>query len=97
MKPINFKTYKELQKMSFNQACRWVKALYEAAYNDGAQSSTTVVHTIEPSDCTTVIENNDLYDLLLSVDGVDEKIADAIMAKMEDAGINYDLWDEVNE
>lgn len=73
-KPADFSTYKSVLKMSFNQFNRWVASLYGSGYQDGYDEGGK-----EFGDNPLILDEDSLYDLLLTVPGVGERIANRIV------------------
>lgn len=73
-KVADFRTYKSLRSMSFNQFNRWVRSLYATAYQDGYDDGGK-----EFGDTPLVLDEDSLYELLISVPGVGNKIANKIV------------------
>ena len=103
IKPLDFNTYKRLRKMSFNDLNRWLRSFWETAYQTGVdeavENGVVEVDKQEPTlpeNLTTVISNDDLFDLLVSIKGIGEHRANEILDKMEEFGVDLSLW-EVND
>ena len=99
-KALDFNTYKHLRKMSFNDMNRWIRKFWDTAYQTGIDEAVEngVVEVTEqepkiPENLTTMISNDDLFDLLVSIKGIGEKRANEIMDKMEEFGIDASLWE----
>lgn len=76
-KVADFNTYKHLQKMSFADFNRWVISVYKSGYVDGVDEES------EKYGKNPLILNEDsLYDILITVPGIGEKLADKIIERM---------------
>ena len=89
-KPADFGIYKKLRKMSFNEFNRWITEFYAAAYQDGAEAVVTDSDPLDDPDLVAAIEQERLYEVLLSVPGIGEKLADRILKAILQEGISYD-------
>lgn len=74
MKPVSFATMKKLQRMSLNEFNRWIEVVYKQGAQDG-------IDFVE-KETIAEIQENDLYHILLSVKGIGEKRALAVMKKI---------------
>ncbi|MDD6715744.1 MAG: hypothetical protein PUF49_05140 [Firmicutes bacterium] len=75
-KAVDFKTYKHVLGMSFNEFNRWTLALYKAAWQDGYKDKTD-----EYGENPLVLDEAQLYDLLRTVDGIGDKTANKIVER----------------
>ena len=89
-KPADFGTYKRLRKMSFNEFNRWITEFYAAAYQDGADSVVVESDPPDHPDLVAAMEEERLYEILLSIPGIGVKRADRIMEAILKEGISYD-------
>lgn len=80
-KPIDFATFKKIQKMSLNTFNRWLADLCSTIYDDGATSIL--------DDCQAVLTEDRLMEILLSVKGIGEKRAKEAATKILQEGIGY--------
>ena len=96
-KPADFNTYKSLRRMSFNDFNRWIRVFYESAYNDGVEDAMKRESLIVTDALEVAIEDDDLFDLLMSIKGIGEKKATEIMSKMKEFGVDESLFEEVEE
>lgn len=76
-KVADFKTFKTLKNMSFNDFNRWVISVYQSGYKDGADEEAE-----KYGDNPTVFDEDTLYEFLLTVPGVGEKTASRIVNTM---------------
>lgn len=77
-KVLDFKTYSSLRSMSLNDMNRWVMSVYESAYRDGYA---------EASKGQVVIDEDSLYELLLSISGVGPKTAGKVIRALKERQI----------
>ena len=75
-KPLDFLTYKNLQKMSYNALCRWVISVYTSGYQDGKTAADAGLVRLS---------EDEVRKALRSVPGVGEKRADQIMKALQAA------------
>lgn len=79
-KAVDFSTYKRLQKMSFNDVNRWVTSIYKSGYADGCS---------EFGDNPLVLDEDSLHDLLVSIPGIGNTLADKIVQRfIDETGIH---------
>lgn len=79
-KAVDFSTYKHLQKMSFNDMNRWVTSIYKSGYADGYS---------EFGDNPLVLDEDSLHDLLVSVPGIGNTLANKIVQRfIDETGIH---------
>lgn len=76
-KVADFSTYKHLQKMSFADFNRWVISVYKSGYADGADTESK-----KYGENPLVLDEDSLYDILISVPGVGNKLANKIIDRM---------------
>lgn len=76
-KVADFSTYKHLQKMSFADFNRWVVSVYKSGYADGADTESE-----KYGESPLVLDEDSLYDILVSVPGVGNKLANKIVDRM---------------
>lgn len=76
-KVADFSTYKHLQKMSFADFNRWVISVYQSGYADGADKESE-----KYGDNSLVLDEDSLYDILITVPGIGEKLANKIIDRM---------------
>lgn len=76
-KVADFSTYKHLQKMSFADFNRWVISVYKSGYADGADTESE-----KYGKNPLVLDEDSLYDILVSVPGVGNKLANKIIDRM---------------
>lgn len=72
-KPIDFTTYKKIQKMSLNTFNHWLMDLCSTVYDDGYSYATQ--NAVE-------ITDEKLLDILLSVKGIGENRAEQVLQKI---------------
>ena len=75
MKPVHFRDYKQIQKMTFNQFNRWVEVLYKSGFEDGLNAGQDNV--------IAEISDDELMEILLSVKGIGRKRAEQVIEKIE--------------
>jgi len=76
-KVADFNTYKRLQKMSFADFSRWVISVYKSGYVDGADEESS-----KYGDNPIVLDEDSLYDILITVPGIGEKLANKIVERV---------------
>ena len=76
-KVADFNTYKHLQKMSFADFNRWVISVYKSGYVDGADEESD-----KYGKNPLILNEDSLYDILITVPGIGEKLADKIIERM---------------
>ena len=82
-KVADFSTYRSLRSMSYNQFNRWIQSVYATAYQDGYDEGGK-----EFGDTPLVLDEDSLYELLVSVPGVGNKMANKIVDRF------LERWDE---
>ena len=82
-KVADFSTYKSLRSMSYNQFNRWVQSVYATAYQDGYDEGGK-----EFGNTPLVLDEDSLYELLISVPGIGDKMANKIVDRF------LERWDE---
>ena len=82
-KVADFSTYQSLRSMSYNQFNRWVRSVYTTAYQDGYDDGGK-----EFGDTPLVLDEDSLYELLISVPGIGDKMANKIVDRF------LERWDE---
>lgn len=80
-KVADFNTYKHLQKMSFADFNRWVISVYKSGYVDGADEESN-----KYGENPIVLDEDSLYDILITVPGIGEKLANKIVEKVVGSG-----------
>lgn len=80
-KPIDFTTYKKIQKMSLNTFNHWLMDLCSTVYDDGVDYAI--------SDTVAAITEDRLLEILLSVNGIGKKRANEILEKILQEGLIY--------
>lgn len=78
MKPVTFATMKKLHKLSLNDYNRWVSMVYNSGVQDGIN--------ISEEDVIAEVSEVQLLDIILSVKGVGQKRAAAIVAAILEKG-----------
>lgn len=81
-KPIDFATFKRIQKMSLNVFNQWLISLCSTIYDDGANAII--------SECEAILTEDRLFDILLSVKGVNEIMAEEIIEKILKEGTQWE-------
>ena len=76
-KVADFSTYKHLQKMSFADFNRWVISVYKSGYADGSDEESE-----KYGDHPLILNEDSLYDILITVPGIGEKLADKVIERM---------------
>lgn len=76
-KVADFNTYKHLQKMSFADFNRWVISVYKSGHADGVDEESEK-YGKDPL----ILNEDSLYDILITVPGIGEKLADKIIERM---------------
>lgn len=79
IKPVNFSTYKMLQKLSLNDFNRWVISVYNSGVQDGIN--------ITNNDVIAEVTDETLYELIRSVKGVGENRTQEIIEKILGEGL----------
>lgn len=79
MKPVDFATYKRVQKMTYNDFNRWVISVYNSALQNGIN--------ITQNDIVAELTEDRLYDLIRSVKGIGENRTIEIVNKILAEGI----------
>ena len=82
-KPVDFSTYKMVRNLSFNDFNRWVTEIYKCAYEDGAKDN-----PIE-DECVAALTEDRLMEILLSIRGIGQKRADAVLDSILKEGTSY--------
>lgn len=82
-KVADFNTYRSLRSMSYNQFNRWIQSVYATAYQDGYDEGGK-----EFGYTPLVLDEDSLYELLVSVPGVGNKTANKIVDRF------LERWDE---
>lgn len=81
-KPIDFATFKRIQKMSLNEFNAWIIRFGNTLFQDGMNA---VVN-----ECEAILTEDRLFEIILSVKGVGEKRANEIVDKILEEGTdNY--------
>ena len=80
-KPIDFATYKRIQKMPLNAFNHWITDLCSTIYDDGVDSIL--------GDCEAVLTEERLLEILLSVNGIGKKRAQEAVNKILAEGTGY--------
>lgn len=75
-KPVDFSTYKMVQKLSFNDFNKWVISVYNTGYQDGLNDQE---YDVELSD-------EELLDIILSVKGIGKTRATAVVESVMSYG-----------
>lgn len=88
-KLVDFNNWKQVKKLSLNDFNRWVISIYQSGYKDGQEAEKEKFKELE-SECT-VMMDDDLKDLLLTVPGVGEKRAETIVEKVQNADKSFTL------
>lgn len=83
IKPLDFSTYKKLQKLSFNDTNRWISVLYAQAYDDGKNENQV------SEECVAAMTEERLLEIILSVKGIGQKRAEELLNKILEEGISY--------
>jgi DNA uptake protein ComE-like DNA-binding protein len=84
-KVADFSTYKHLQKMSFADFNRWVISVYKSGYADGADEESK-----KYEDNSLTLNEDSLYDILITVPGIGEKLANKIIERMVEVSENQE-------
>lgn len=79
MKPVDFATYKRVQKMTYNDFNRWIISVYNSALQNGIN--------ITQDDIVAELTEDRLYDLIRSVKGIGENRTIEIVNKILAEGI----------
>lgn len=83
-KPIDFSTYKQIQKMTLNDLNRWVVSVYQSGFEDGLSKNDEGL-LIE-------LDENQLYELIFSIEEIDSdlarRIVDVIIGGNENGGMD---------
>lgn len=79
-KPIDFTTYKKIQKMPLNTFNHWLMDLCSTVYDDGFNYAN--------SECVAVLTDERLMEILLSV-GIDENLTKEVIDKITAEGLTY--------
>lgn len=82
-----FNQYKQCQKMTKNEFTRWVETIADETYKDGYREAMKDVPdgciVLNPEEVVVIDWNDEeFYDMLLSVKGVGKALADKIMDKI---------------
>lgn len=82
-----FNQYKQCQKMTKNEFTRWVETIADETYKDGYREAMKDVPdgciVLNPEEVVIIDWNDEeFYDMLLSVKGVGKALADKIMDKI---------------
>ncbi len=102
MNKIKFSDYKTIKNMSFNNFNRWIADFWKASYEEGLREGESELDNADGDQWLEFIRNtpgseeitsflgtsDELYELLLTVPGVGEKLADRIMERIEGYGKN---------
>jgi hypothetical protein len=82
-KALDFRTYKQFQKLSFNDTNRLLSAFYANAYDDGK-------HFVQ-QECIAALTEDHLLEILLSVKGIGRNRAEQVIAKIIEEGVTYGI------
>lgn len=77
-KPVDFATYKQIQKKSFNDFNRWVISIYNSGLQDGIN--------ITNDDVIAELDEDRLLQILLSVKGIGRNRAEEAVQKILEEG-----------
>lgn len=80
-KPIDFATFKKIQKMSLNGFNLWLRDLCGEVYDDGFDCM--------KSELVAAMTQDKLEEILLSVKGIGKKRASEIIEKIRAEGLSY--------
>lgn len=80
-KPVDFSTYQQLRKMSFNDVNKWVISIYQSGVQDGIN--------ITNDDVIAELDEDQLLEIMLSVKGIGKNRALQVIEKIIDAGMIY--------
>ena len=80
-KCVDFKTYKQFQKLSFNDTNRLFSAIYANAFEDGQIAF--------KQDIEAAITEDRLMEIILSVKGVGKNRAEQIVKLILEEGLKY--------
>lgn len=86
-KVADFKTYKRVQKLSFNDFNRWVVALYGSGYDNGKEEASAELL----DECVSALTEDRLMEILLSVKGIGVNRAKEAVEKVLQEGVTYGL------
>lgn len=78
-KPIDFATYRSVQKMSYNGFNRFAVSMYNSGLQDGIN--------IVRDDVAAELTDDRLYDIIRSVKGIGEKRAREVVDKVLSEGL----------
>ena len=95
-KVLDFATYKRITKYSLNEFNRWVKTLYDNAFNDGlefAKDNMYIEQRITPEDLVSAYTDERLMEILLSVKGIGKNRAQEVVDKIMAEGVDESLWE----
>lgn len=95
-KVLDFATYKRITKYSLNEFNRWVKTLYDNAFNDGlefAKDNMYIEQRIMPEDLVSAYTDERLMEILLSVKGIGKNRAQEVVDKIMAEGVDKSLWE----
>lgn len=100
MNKIKFNDYKNIRNMSFNNFNRWLSDFWKASYEEGLREGESELDDADGDQWIEFIKNtpgsdevidflgtnDELYELLLTVPGIGETLADRIMERIEGYG-----------
>lgn len=78
-KPVDFATYRRVQKLSYNEFNRWVMSIYSSGLQEGIN--------ITEDDVIAELTDDRLYELIRSVKGIGETRALEAVNKILDEGL----------
>ncbi len=84
-KVADFNTYKRLQKMSFADFNRWVISVYKSGHADGVDEESE-----KYGDNPLLLNEDSLYDILITVPGIGEKLANKVIERMVEVSENQE-------
>lgn len=78
-KPLDFRTYQVIRKMSFNDMNRWITSIYSSALQEGINTTN--------DDVVAELTEDRLYEIIKSVKGIGEKRAKEATEKILAEGV----------
>ena len=78
-KPVDFSTYKKIQKMTLNDLNVWVMSIYKSGLNDGVN--------LLNDNIAAEVSDDRLLEIMLSVKGIGRKRAEQVIEKLLAEGI----------
>lgn len=78
-KPVDFATYKKIQKLSFKDLNLWVTEVYQAGLNDGVQ--------LLDDSIAAEVSDERLLEIMLSVKGIGRNRAEQVIQKLLEEGV----------